>query len=386
MSEEHSETQKDYQFLDMLNEKGTVYLVRQRTTGRMLVGRQLTEMQKQLYERIQQAHIPSTPTIRDITKDADGQYLELEDYIQGVALDDWMEQHGAVPEAQAVQIVIELCNALEKLHTLGIIYRDIKPANVIITEDMNAYLVDFDISRIEKDGLQRDTQLLGTTGYAAPEQFGFKQTDCRADIYSLGVMLHQMITGKFPGEGSTSSQIERVVDKCISMEPAGRYANVTELATALGRVVEPQPGYAQVVCKQPETLKPFYRRIPGFRRDNLILEAIAFVFYCFASLVLLVCLSSAFISIDNFVIVTDILAFLIVVYLFIFDCFKIRTRCKAVEKHRGSKWYVLYCAAAMLIWFAICFMVLLIYSGIIHPTPQNATPVQQTASIAKGNR
>ena len=249
-----------------------------------------------------------------------------------------------------------------------------------------AYLVDFDISRIEKDGLQRDTQLLGTKGYAAPEQFGFQQTDCRADIYSLGVMLHQMITGHFPGEGATSPEIARIVEKCISMEPAARYANASELALALECIAGPQPIYQKTADEQPMHTKAFWRRIPGFRSGNLIFAAIAFVFYCFAGIVLALCVFSAFESVDNFVTVSVVLLFFFGVFFFTFDCFGIRTKCRAVEKYRHSKWYFLYGIVAMVIWFVICFMVLLLYSVFIHPTPNTIASVQQTASVGKGNR
>ena len=103
-------------------------------------------------------------------------------------------QGGLLTAAQAKQITRQLCMALWVLHSLGVVHRDVKPDNVII-RGTEAVLIDFDASRIYKNENREDTQILGTTGFAAPEQYGLSQSDGRADIYALGVLLNIMLTG-----------------------------------------------------------------------------------------------------------------------------------------------------------------------------------------------
>ena len=102
-------------------------------------------------------------------------------------------QGGLLTAAQAKQITRQLCMALWVLHSLGVVHRDVKPDNVII-RGTEAVLIDFDASRIYKNENREDTQILGTTGFAAPEQYGLSQSDGRADIYALGVLLNIMLT------------------------------------------------------------------------------------------------------------------------------------------------------------------------------------------------
>lgn len=155
----------------------------------------------------------------------------LEEYIQGDSLAYLLE--GALfSPAEARKITMQLCNALWVLHQLGAVHRDIKPENVII-RGSEAILIDFDASRIFKSDTNQDTQILGTTGYAAPEQYGIAQTDERADIYSLGVLLNIMLTGKHPSKGLASGRLGRIVQKCTMVNPEKRYKSVLYLMEAL---------------------------------------------------------------------------------------------------------------------------------------------------------
>lgn len=103
----------------------------------------------------------------------------------------------------------QLCQALAPLHRENIVHRDIKPENIVLGADSQVYLIDFGIARFEKAGRSADTTLLGTHGYAAPEQFGFCQSDARADIYSLGVVLNQVVTGAFPNAARADGLLGR---------------------------------------------------------------------------------------------------------------------------------------------------------------------------------
>ena len=155
----------------------------------------------------------------------------LEEYIQGDSL-AFLLAGACLTPAEARKITLQLCNALWVLHSMGAVHRDIKPENVIV-RGSEAVLIDFDASRIFKSGTNQDTQILGTAGYAAPEQYGITQTDERADIYSLGVLLNIMLTGKHPSKELASGRLGRIVQKCTMVNPKKRYKSVLYLMEAL---------------------------------------------------------------------------------------------------------------------------------------------------------
>ncbi len=110
----------------------------------------------------------------------------IEEFIQGDSLLERLSQKNYFTESEAQNTLIQLCDGLEPMHKCGIIHRDIKPSNIIMQDDGSVRLIDFDAARVIKENATEDTKLLGTKGYASPEQFGYGQTDQRSDIYSLG--------------------------------------------------------------------------------------------------------------------------------------------------------------------------------------------------------
>lgn len=115
---------------------------------------------------------------------------------------------------------------------MGIVHRDVKPENVIL-RGKEAVLIDFDASRIYKENMGEDTQVLGTTGFAAPEQYGLSQSDGRADIYALGVLLNIMLTGEHPSRKLAGGRMGRIVQRCTMVNPEKRYRNIIHLMEIL---------------------------------------------------------------------------------------------------------------------------------------------------------
>ena len=112
------------------------------------------------------------------------------------------------------------------------VHRDIKPENVIL-RGADTVLIDFDAARLHKPQAEADTQVLGTTGFAAPEQYGLGQSDTRTDIYSLGVLMNVMLTGEHPSRKLAEGRMGRVIQRCTQVNPAKRYKNVLRLMEAL---------------------------------------------------------------------------------------------------------------------------------------------------------
>lgn len=190
---------------------------------------------------------PHLPSIVDVI-DNDDSFIIIMDYIQGNSLNKALEEYGAQPQEYVIEWAKQLCDVLGYLHsrTPAIIYRDMKPANVMLKPDGNVMLIDFGTAREFKEKNLADTTCLGTVGYAAPEQFGgMGQTDARTDIYCLGATLYHLVTGMNPCEPpyeikpireinpSLSSGLERIIQKCTQRDPNDRYQSTAELMYAL---------------------------------------------------------------------------------------------------------------------------------------------------------
>src|SRR5579863_9589416 len=146
---------------------------------------------------------PNLPRIYEYFTENDRSYLVM-DFIEGETLEDYLEKHngGPLPIEQVLKWAEQLCNVLSYLHNHQppIIFRDLKPANVMISDSGHIFLIDFGIARIFKPGQSHDTVALGSPGFAAPEQYGKAQSTPRSDIYSLGALLHCLLTGLDPSE------------------------------------------------------------------------------------------------------------------------------------------------------------------------------------------
>ncbi|MDE7267038.1 MAG: serine/threonine protein kinase [Lachnospiraceae bacterium] len=187
------------------------------------------------------------PSIVDVI-DSDENFLIVMDYIEGSTLEKLVNENGAYPQEEVVDWAIQLCDVLQYLHERPkpIIYRDMKPSNVMLKSDGSVVLIDFGTAREFKEQNAGDTICLGTQGYAAPEQFGgMGQTDARTDIYCLGATMYHLLTGHNPSEPpyemypitkwkpELSSGLEKVILKCTCKNPADRYQSADELMYAL---------------------------------------------------------------------------------------------------------------------------------------------------------
>ena len=160
----------------------------------------------------------------------DGQIV-LEEYVDGITVAQVM-QTGKYSYPGVKKVLRGVCDALAVLHSYGLIHRDVKPENVMIDKTGRVVLIDFNASRKESSA-GVDTVIMGTVGYAAPEQLGLLQTDARTDIYAAGVLMNVMLTGKHPTEGYASGKAGRIVRKCTALRPADRYQSAAALWRSL---------------------------------------------------------------------------------------------------------------------------------------------------------
>ncbi|WP_426350420.1 serine/threonine protein kinase [Alloiococcus sp. CFN-8] len=211
---------------------------------------------------------PSLPRIVDIIDTGETIYVVM-DYIEGEPLDRIVNEYGAQPQERVIDWAKQLCDVLQYLHSQKppIIYRDMKPANVMLKPEGNLKVIDFGIAREFKEENLADTVSLGTKGYAAPEQFGGKgQTDARTDIYCLGVTLYHLVTGQNPSEPpyelypirqwnpNLSGGLERIIQKCTQLNPEDRYQSCAELLYDLEHYEKVDDEYKR---KQKGKLKAF---------------------------------------------------------------------------------------------------------------------------------
>ena len=222
-----------YQFLKFIDEKGKISLKRNELDGRICVEKHIDFETEPVYQFLKTHPNAGTPEIYECVEDEE-YVIVLEEYVTGETLEQ-LRSEREFSQGEAADIIFRLCQILEPLHQANppIVCRDLKAENVIVDREGELKIIDFDIARVYRPGQNRDTHMLGTQEYAAPEQFGYQQTDPRTDIYALGVLLNYLVLGKFLFEQKLQGPLGTVVEKCTRMDPDQRYQTVGALALDL---------------------------------------------------------------------------------------------------------------------------------------------------------
>ena len=255
---------------------GLVYLAKDPLIGRELalktfrVGlssqdQEMEQFRARFLREAQSAGIlnhPNIVTIHDVVVDPAGDFFIAMEYVKGTDLKRLMQTQGRLDLKFVLDIVAQIADGLDYAHSKGVVHRDIKPANIILTEDKQAKITDFGIARIDASNLTTEGQLLGTPNYMAPEQIQGKEVNHRADIFSLGVMFYEMVTGKKPFQGENLTQVThrivfdpfpdpkrfvpglpdalvRVMSRALEKDPGQRYPRAAEIARDLRAVLNP---------------------------------------------------------------------------------------------------------------------------------------------------
>ncbi len=215
------------------------FLLKSRTDGSLAVAkcydRSVFDLQGWDKDVTEQLHHSGLP--RWLGRYSNDRYFcVVRDYIEGTPLNDYAREHELSRE-QIVDICVRLSDILIYMHQQDppVIHRDVKPENVILTAEGDVYLIDFDIARSFKPGEESDTLFFGTRGYAPPEQYGFAQTDARADIYAFGVLLRFLLTGSVRDNANVRvyAPLARIIDRCTAFSPEKRWADMRLVKRAL---------------------------------------------------------------------------------------------------------------------------------------------------------
>lgn len=302
-----------YRELTVLDEKKNIVMVQDIRNSELCVKKTLDIYSRDVYEQLASVRIEGVPAVKECVAD-DGKLIVVEEYVQGRSLKQILDEQGLLNEEQAYEIAVQLVDILVRLHQLepAIVHRDIKPSNIIIEKNGHVNLIDFNAARHVNADKNEDTRMLGTVYFAAPEQFGFGQSDERTDIYGLGATINYIMTGDKPGAGIAECIFSDILKKCLMVDAKNRYQSAEELRgvldmlnysivqdnrkkaeTAFGKdntvsVVRTYRNIRDIIVKMYRKyqkrnydIDTSWRRylLPGFRRLNVVYCLIALVWY-----------------------------------------------------------------------------------------------------------
>ena len=261
-----------YQECGVIDGRHNVTLVQHAETGRIYVRKEIYDYDLSVYNVLKRRHFTGIPEIIECVEDIDHHRLiVIEKLINGMTLRNMLDNECTLDEDRVISLLVSICNVLEPLHKCDppIVHRDIKPENILLSDDSRLFIIDFNASKSVKEGQPRDTELIGTRKYAAPEQYGYSQSDPRTDIYAIGKVGLEMLTGDttIPND-NINSPLVKILCRCTSMDPADRFSSVSELRGALLSVNRFNP------------LGKFSRfALPGFRTNILWRKIAAVILY-----------------------------------------------------------------------------------------------------------
>lgn len=258
-----------YQPVADLNARHGISLVQHTETKKIFVRKILTVYDPDVYQYLREHPVRNTPRIYEAVED--GRTLTIiEDYLCGSTLQEVLRERGPLPEEEVCDLAIQLCRILRDLHQADppIVHRDIKPSNLILSPDGVLKLLDMNAAKRVHRGTASDTHLIGTAGYAAPEQYGFAASDARTDIYAVGILMSELLTGEADSLPPESCALRPVVAQCTQLDPKDRYPDAGALEAALQGILSRQAGRRPEPEARP---KPARRQLlpPGFRTGKI---------------------------------------------------------------------------------------------------------------------
>lgn len=331
-----------------INAAHNIFLVQNRDTGKFYVKKILDIYNPDIYQCLSANRIPGTPCLYS-ANERGGHLVLIEEYVSGTPLRELIEER-RLSFGDIISYMSELCDILERLHSLDppIVHRDIKPSNIIITSCGHVCLIDFNAAKYAADNAAgQDTVLLGTQGYAAPEQYGFGPSTPRTDIYAAGVLLKEM-AGSLSEPTEPTDAFDAIIQKCTEINPSERMATARELKDAIESLRPP-------VSEGPRPRREVRKKLafftpPGFRSREpwkMTVASIAYIFIFWMCMTLQVDSAGSYIWLERF---TVLLIFLFAIAC----CFNYLD----IWRHAplsGSRFWIFRAAGVFLLYFAGVF-------------------------------
>ena len=252
------------------DEKTAMKLVRNEE-GNTLLCKRIDSSLLPIYRKLINVEHENIVTVYGITKDEYGILVVME-YFPSKTLEEKMLENGIFSVRDMKSVILQIAKGVSTIHDLGIVHRDLSANNILIDKSGRVKITDFGIARMYDKDKNADTRILGTHGYAAPEQFGFIQTDRKADVYAIGVLMNVMLSGKMPNEKlyKGDPKLMDIIQRCTSMKPADRY-EIEEILDLLGYKINNKS-----ILK-----RRIIRSIPGFRSGNKVKMTLATIAYLY---------------------------------------------------------------------------------------------------------
>ena len=252
------------------DEKTAIKLVRNEE-GNTLLCKRIDSSLLPIYRKLINVDHENIVTVYGITKDEYGILVVME-YFPSKTLEEKMLENGIFSIRDMKSVILQIAKGVSTIHDLGIVHRDLSANNILIDKSGRVKITDFGIARMYDKDKNADTRILGTHGYAAPEQFGFIQTDRKADVYAIGVLMNVMLSGKMPNEKlyKGDPKLMDIIQRCTSMKPADRY-EIEEILDLLGYKLNNKS-----ILK-----RRIIRSIPGFRSGNKVKMTLATTAYLY---------------------------------------------------------------------------------------------------------
>lgn len=194
--------------------------------GKKLIEKRIYDDKWEFYKLLEKINHPNIPKIINVYFESDT--VVTEEYIEGKSLNTLMGENYVFSDKQIKSIINQLVSAILELHKFNIIHRDIKPDNIIMNESGHIWLIDYDIARIYRDEIRKDTETMGTFGYAPIEQYGMMPTDFKTDIYAFGATIIKLLN-----YSGVKGSLYKIAKKCTRLDPAQRYKNTKKLKNAI---------------------------------------------------------------------------------------------------------------------------------------------------------
>ncbi len=328
------------------------FLVYNTWTNEVMVEKRVEKSKKSIYQKLQQVCSPHLAQIEEIVE-LDNECRIFELYISGESLKTKLER-GVLTPQEVRKYSCMLLDLLEELQKKNIVHKDINPSNIIISTDGILKLIDFGIARSYQQEKTADTVIMGTVGYAAPEQFGFSQTNERTDMYAFGILINVMLTGKLPTEYLVELEPFRgIVMTCTQIDYRNRYESYAQIKKQLVEDSKIRNNGSSLNNKKGYGI----REIPGFRSGIWWKEILAVIGYFFG-FAFLISVDSTYITLPDFrqkvqgVLLASIA--IIAPYFCILDPFHWFQRwlddCKKWERY-----FIRICIATVVFVIGICF-------------------------------